>query len=1379
MLDALLAEARLRWGLDPADGVAVVPAERLIAVPLEPSRPALLVPLAVLRAAPPAEPPVPLPGRHGPAGRDALAVLRRLYPADHPVGRFGAAEATTVGALVEADLAAPLYLAPVAPELAAASPWGMPWISNRLRQPDGCPWDREQTHESLRNHLLEEAYEVYDALAGGATPELAAELGDLWLQVVLHAQLAAEAGVFDLADVQAAIASKIVRRHPHVFGDAEVRTATDVNRQWERIKQAERAAEAAASAASAGGRRRRAGPAPKSALDGVSRSMPALAASQEMQERAAHLGYDWPSVDGILGQGGGGAGRAGRRRGLGGAHGGAGRPPHGGRQPRPPPRRGGGGRAPIGQREVPPPVRDRGAPRRPSARSPCVTSPSRSSTSCGTRRRRSWRRQNGSAGGARMTIGNRGPALRPSGRRPDELRPVTMTLGVQKWAEGSCRIRVGDTEVLCAATIEDRVPPHLRGKGSGWVTAEYSMLPRSTAERTMRESTAGKIGGRTHEIQRLVGRSLRGVVDLGRLGERTVTVDCDVLQADGGTRTASITGGYVALAAALITYGMERLLVGKVAAVSVGSTTASPLLDLDYAEDKVAEVDFNVVGTDAGRYVELQGTAEGKAFSRDDLGVLLDLAGSGPGHALRGPGRRRSPPSSGDRAAPGSSSPRGRATSSPSSATCSTSAAPSSSTSTTSGSPTRSTRRARPSPPTPPSRPASTPAARASRRSPTTPAWRWTRSAAAPASGRAATRASRRPTRRTTRSCWRRSRACRRSGGARRYRCALALALPGRAGPRGGLPRARWRAARFEGRIGTAPRGANGFGYDPIFEPAEEPPGGATVGEWPPERKQAVSHRARAARRMAPILRAPRVLTARPGRDHRPRGATCPEALRRGDDGAGRRQGLVRHAARERARKVAHDGRDRPEGRLRRGADREAGHGDRLDVEDVGRDDADPQDVGGHELSADAERVRRVDRRRARELECRAGAGAVREGHREGPCAIEIASTLDSVNRRARVVPEAPPRGRSDGRDADLSEHELGGRCRHRDRGHPRRGGRTRWARSSVQGPAAAAGRRTRRRRPGQGPRRARRRRPPGSSSRSSLILGFSGRPRRRAGSARRACRHGTAALRSRIPGSGDRVTSSTSSQVARRGVLEDDCTRRRHAMVKDANGREGLSAGAIAKELGVAPPAVKKALAALKIEADFVKAGCAYFYADRIPTSAEPSSSLRPPGESTSVAAPTRPAMSRDASRWCPRACAYSSKALRTAGSRRPSTCRPRTPPQSGRRWSVTIGQRLPPGVVERVGPCRHPEGVRGGTSHSGLPVPGLEIAVGQQVGVVVVGLHDRLAERVGAVQLDLDPAVRGGAAIPGLQDVAAAVSSHHTAPSSSTAGRSGACRR
>jgi ribonuclease PH len=230
-----------------------------------------------------------------------------------------------------------------------------------------------------------------------------------------------------------------------------------------------------------------------------------------------------------------------------------------------------------------------------------------------------------------MTIGNRPAVVREDGREPLALRPVSIRLGVQKWAEGSCVIRMGDTEVLCAATIEDRVPPHLRGKGTGWVTAEYSMLPRATAERSQRESAKGRIGGRTHEIQRLIGRSLRGVVDLGRLGERTVTVDCDVLQADGGTRTASITGGYVALGTALIAYGMERLLVGKVAAVSVGIVNGIRLLDLDYSEDSKAEVDLNVVGTDQGTYVELQGTAEGKPFARSDIDALLDLANTGLG----------------------------------------------------------------------------------------------------------------------------------------------------------------------------------------------------------------------------------------------------------------------------------------------------------------------------------------------------------------------------------------------------------------------------------------------------------------------------------------------------------------------------------------------------------------------------------------------------------------------------------------------------------------------------------------------------------------------------------------------------------------------------
>jgi ribonuclease PH len=227
-----------------------------------------------------------------------------------------------------------------------------------------------------------------------------------------------------------------------------------------------------------------------------------------------------------------------------------------------------------------------------------------------------------------MTIGNR-PTVRNDGRVPTQLRPVSFELGVQKWAEGSCLIRVGDTQVLCAATIADRVPPHLRGKGTGWVTAEYSMLPRATAERTDRESVKGKLGGRTHEIQRLIGRSLRDAVDLTRLGERTITVDCDVLQADGGTRTASITGGYVALAAALITYGMDRHLSSRIAAVSVGLVDGLALLDLDYSEDSRADVDFNVVGTDQGTFVEVQGTAEGKPFDRTAMGGLMDLASAG------------------------------------------------------------------------------------------------------------------------------------------------------------------------------------------------------------------------------------------------------------------------------------------------------------------------------------------------------------------------------------------------------------------------------------------------------------------------------------------------------------------------------------------------------------------------------------------------------------------------------------------------------------------------------------------------------------------------------------------------------------------------------
>src|SRR4051794_18751524 len=300
MLDALVAEARVRWGLDIGMGLQIVAAERLIGTPIEPSRPVLVVPTAVLRLDPAevADAAEPLPGRHGPGGDRPLAVLRRLYPTDHLVGRFGAAEATTIGSLDDDSLASALYLGPVAPEAAIASPWAMPWISERLRRPDGCPWDREQTHESLRNHLLEEAYEVYDALGAGvdgaATPALAEELGDLLLQVILHAQLAAEEGVFDLPDVNATLAAKIGRRHPHVFGDTEARTANDVNRQWERIKAEERANAASAAQDGPGDSDAAASGARKGALDGVSRSLPALAASQEIQERAANIRYEGP-----------------------------------------------------------------------------------------------------------------------------------------------------------------------------------------------------------------------------------------------------------------------------------------------------------------------------------------------------------------------------------------------------------------------------------------------------------------------------------------------------------------------------------------------------------------------------------------------------------------------------------------------------------------------------------------------------------------------------------------------------------------------------------------------------------------------------------------------------------------------------------------------------------------------------------------------------------------------------------------------------------------------------------------------------------------------------------------------------------------------------
>jgi ribonuclease PH len=225
-------------------------------------------------------------------------------------------------------------------------------------------------------------------------------------------------------------------------------------------------------------------------------------------------------------------------------------------------------------------------------------------------------------------------SLRPSGRAPGELRALEFVRGYTVHAEGSVLVAFGSTRVLCTASVEDGVPSFLRGSGQGWVTAEYGMLPRSTHTRSAREAARGKQSGRTQEIQRLIGRALRAVVDLKALGERTVTIDCDVLQADGGTRTASITGGFVALADAVDTLIKKRLisanpLHGQVAAVSVGIYRGVPILDLDYAEDSNAETDMNVVMNSGGAFVEVQGTAEGHAFRRHELDQLLDLAAQG------------------------------------------------------------------------------------------------------------------------------------------------------------------------------------------------------------------------------------------------------------------------------------------------------------------------------------------------------------------------------------------------------------------------------------------------------------------------------------------------------------------------------------------------------------------------------------------------------------------------------------------------------------------------------------------------------------------------------------------------------------------------------
>ena len=226
--------------------------------------------------------------------------------------------------------------------------------------------------------------------------------------------------------------------------------------------------------------------------------------------------------------------------------------------------------------------------------------------------------------------------MRPSQRQADELRPIRFTRGYTRHAEGSVLVELGDTRVLCTASVEERVPPFLKGQGQGWVTAEYGMLPRATGERTPREAARGKQGGRTLEIQRLIGRSLRAAMDLDLLGERTVTLDCDVLQADGGTRTASITGAWVALYDALAGLKAAGVLTAdplrtQVAAVSVGVYQGVPVLDLDYAEDSSAHTDMNLVMDGEGRFIEVQGTAEGVPFSRVELDALLDLGAEGIG----------------------------------------------------------------------------------------------------------------------------------------------------------------------------------------------------------------------------------------------------------------------------------------------------------------------------------------------------------------------------------------------------------------------------------------------------------------------------------------------------------------------------------------------------------------------------------------------------------------------------------------------------------------------------------------------------------------------------------------------------------------------------
>lgn len=287
-MQELLDEIEARHGVRAADGLQVLAPAALLARPFDPGMPVLLIPDGAMDSP-------PLAGRHAHAG-DPTAMLRALYPSSHPLPGLGGATGTTVGAATSSDLASGPHLVPaLVGEHNVASPHALPWLVARLRAPDGCPWDREQDHLSLRKFLLEETYEVYDALERGSTPQLAEELGDLLLQVVLHAQYGAEAGVFDMTDVHRSVMTKIVRRHPHVFGDVVADTAADVIRNWEQIKADERAAGGTAAPTAAGGGREM-----PAAFAGLSRSLPALAYSQEMQERAASLGYDWPDDEGVL-----------------------------------------------------------------------------------------------------------------------------------------------------------------------------------------------------------------------------------------------------------------------------------------------------------------------------------------------------------------------------------------------------------------------------------------------------------------------------------------------------------------------------------------------------------------------------------------------------------------------------------------------------------------------------------------------------------------------------------------------------------------------------------------------------------------------------------------------------------------------------------------------------------------------------------------------------------------------------------------------------------------------------------------------------------------------------------------------------------------------